>query len=140
MKKWFLFLLVLVFCVVAGCSAIKKVATAATRINTEATEIRSDVVLAKEALQNNDLPAVGEELDSIDGHAENIQAAVAVMQKELTQVQDKVPYWQNMVKWVAVSAAVLGCLFLLWRVNGLLLLERGIQGVITFVAKLLGAL
>ena len=95
---------------------------------------------AKEALQNNDLPAVGEKLDSIDGHAEKIQVAVVTVQKELTQVQDKVPYWQNMVKWLAVATVALIGLFLLWRINGLLLLEHGIQGVITFVGKLLGAL
>jgi hypothetical protein len=124
---------------VGGCSAAKAIAKAAVEINTDATGIREEVVAAKQDLKAGDIAAVDKHLDVIDGKAKHVQETIATVQKNLPGVQDTVPYWLVVLKWGIIATVILAVIFLLWRLDAFIGIEKGIQSVVTFGAKVLGA-
>lgn len=130
-------MLILLLC--SGCSAVKKIADETNKVRQNATDIRTEVVTAKDALHRGDDPAVEASLDVIDGKAVNIQASADTVQKEITQVVDKVPYWMRLLKATIVFLSICGVIFLMWRFNLFLIAEKAIQGFVNLVAKWIGA-
>jgi hypothetical protein len=126
-----------------GCSAATRIAGSATIAHDAATDIRTEVVGAKQALGNNDPEAVDKHLDTIDGKAVEIQNAASTIHKAVTQVQDVVPWWASILKWGIIASIVGGVVFVLWRVNAFIILEKAIQVVATWIhgkiGKFLGA-
>jgi len=123
----------------SGCSAAKAIAAEANKVRQNATDIRTEVVTAKDALQNGDVAVVEESLNEIDGKAVEIQGSVDKLQEKVTQVQDRVPYWMSLLKYGFITAIFGGVLFLMWRFNLFLLAEKVGQSIINLIAKGLGA-
>lgn len=123
----------------AGCSATETISKLAEGIRSNATGIRADVSTARQNLKDGKLPEVDANLVAIDSKAQAIEKSSSEIQTELTHVQDRVPYWLSTIKWVAGALVGVILLFLAWRLNLLIMLEKFIQWLVTLGAKLLGA-
>lgn len=134
------------FCLfaLAGCSATKQIATAASKVTADANDIRTEVVGAKHELAASTQPAVvaavTTHLNKIDTDATDIQKNGAAIAIADSQVQDVVPYWEQILKWGLVALVVVGVIFVIWRLNGFILIENGLQVVSTFLGRIIGAI
>lgn len=132
-------LLLIAMTVLNGCSASKNISTEANNVRTDAAVIREEVSGAKTDLKAGKTPAVEKHLDVIDGRAVTIQKSADKIQNELTGVMDKVSPWIGTLKWIGIAVALVAMIFVAWRLNLLILGEKIIQGIVTFIAKVMGA-
>lgn len=134
-----------------GCSATKVIANEANKIQVNSVAITGDahdikaanaVVRAKVPVTQ---PAVKTALATIDAKADDIAAkageistSVDTVTVALTKVQDVTPVWVTTVKYGLMVALLIVVVFVMWRLNLFLLIESGIQFLITWFHTILG--
>lgn len=128
---------------VGGCSATEKIAKSVAQVQADATDIRSEVVGARQSLRADDKPGVEKHLDNIDGKADSIQRTTAIIQEEITKVQDRTPYWLSTLKWGIAAVVLLAVIFIMWRLYLFEIIGRLFQGLVTkshgWLGKVMGA-
>lgn len=123
----------------AGCSATREIAATASNIQRqvvqssaviidEATQTQADL----ETIRNEDtapvINSVQERQDRIIAAAEGsrtaVNKAVSDIHRNLTRVEDKVPWWATTIGWVAGAIGLVAVLILLWKTGVLALIGR----------------
>lgn len=123
----------------AGCSAKKDISQRVNNVRNAAGDIRKQVQDANVNLDAGNIPAAKQNLTTIDGSAAAIQQEADAVQNRLPDVEDRVPYWAKLLKWGLMTVAIGGVIFVMWRFNLFLVIEKAIQGIVTWVAKIAGA-
>lgn len=134
-----------------GCSASRTIAEEANKVQNNAVAIKGDARAIKDAnaivrakvpvtqpAVKMALATIDSKADDIDAKSGEISTSIDTVTVELTKVQDVVPVWLTTLKYGLVVILFLGILFVMWRLNLFLIIERGIQLISTGLHALLG--
>lgn len=69
-------------------------------------------------------------LVTIRSASSRTERAIIRAQANLPRVQDRVPWWANLLKWLGVGAACAALAFVLWRTGLLFAINAGVTALI----------
>lgn len=123
----------------SGCSATQEIAATASDIQRQVVQSSATIIdeatqtqAELETIRNEDtapvINSVQERQDRIIAAADDsrtvVNKAVSDIHRNLTKVEDKVPWWASTIGWVAGAIGLVAVLILLWKTGVLALVGR----------------